>query len=196
MPLPHPELDASDSWQGEKLGTRKNGDIYPMWSSVTGVRNSRGELTHYVAAITDLSQRKQNEERIQQLAFHDPLTQLPNRRLLLDRLEHALVGALRNHTGGAVLLIDVDNFKALNDTRGHDVGDMLLRQIGQRLLACVHESDTVARISGDEFVVLFEDMPQNSVQLVSQVRAICAHLLHALEQPYDLGASATTTAPA
>ena len=180
------QLDSSGSWQGEAPGKRKSGETYPTWLSVAAVRDAQGAITHYVVAFSDLSSKKRNEERIQQLAFNDPLTGLPNRRLLMDRLEHALVGTLRNHTGGAVLLIDVDNFKALNDTRGHDVGDLLLKQIAQRLVGCLHEGDTVARMSGDEFVVLAEGMPTNTVQLVSQVKTLGGRLLQALEQPYEL----------
>ena len=179
-------VDRDGSWQGEAPGQRKGGEIYPTWLSVAAVRDSLGAPTHYVVAFSDLSQKKQNEERIQQLAFNDPLTGLPNRRLLGDRLEHALVSGLRNRTGGAVLLIDVDNFKALNDTRGHDVGDLLLKQIGQRLASCVHEGDTVARMSGDEFVVLVEGLSIQTTQLVSEIKTLGTRLLRTLEQPYEL----------
>ncbi|WP_186764649.1 EAL domain-containing protein [Comamonas flocculans] len=181
-----PQLEREGSWQGEVRGVRKSGEPYPVWFSIAAVRDAGGHTSHYALAFSDLSQKKRSEERIQQLAFQDPLTQLPNRRLLMDRLEHALVGAARKQCGGAVLLIDVDNFKSLNDTRGHDTGDQLLRQMARRLVGGVHEGDTVARISGDEFVVLVENLPLAAVELVSQARSLCHELLLALEQPYEL----------
>ncbi|QXL84489.1 EAL domain-containing protein [Comamonas sp. NLF-1-9] len=181
-----PQLEREGAWQGEVRGVRKSGEPYPVWFSIAVVRDAGGRTRHYALAFTDLSHKKRNEARIQQLAFQDPLTQLPNRRLLIDRLEHALVGAARKQCGGAVLLIDVDNFKSLNDTRGHDVGDELLRQLGQRLVACVHQGDTVARVSGDEFVVLVENLPLAMGDMVSQARSLCHELLLALQQPYTL----------
>ena len=115
-------------------------------------------VTHYVGSHIDITERKAAEEEIQYLAFYDPLTRLPNRRLLLDRLKQALVSSARSGREGALLFIDLDNFKNLNDTLGHDIGDLLLQQVTQRLEACIRKGDTVARLGGDEFVVMLLDL--------------------------------------
>ena len=131
---------------GRGLERRKSGEVFPQWLSITAVHSPQGEVTHYVATFSDITHQKQNEERIQLLAFSDPLTSLPNRRLLLDRLEHALIVSTRNQRRGALFFIDLDDFKGLNDTRGHYMGDLLLQQVAQRLVACVSNGDTVARL--------------------------------------------------
>ena len=123
----------SGAWQGEIWNRRKNGDVYPQWLSITAVKNSAGEVSHYVSTLTDITTRKAAENEIRHLAFFDPLTRLPNRRLLLDRLHQALVASERSGREGALLFIDLDNFKTLNDTLGHDKGDLLLQQVAQRL---------------------------------------------------------------
>ncbi|OJX30017.1 MAG: hypothetical protein BGO74_13270 [Burkholderiales bacterium 68-12] len=176
-------------WQGEVWNRRKSGDIYPQWLSIVAVRAPQGPVTHYVATFSDITQQKENEERIQQLAFSDPLTGLPNRRLLLDRLEHALVVSRRNQQHGALFFIDIDHFKGLNDTRGHYVGDLLLQQVAQRLTDCVSAGDTVARLGGDEFVVLLEGLSTDALQAVAQAEAMGSRLLQALSEPYALHGS-------
>jgi len=173
-------------WQGEVWNRRKSGEVYPQWLSITAVRDPHGQPTHYVATFSDITHQKQNEERIQLLAFSDPLTSLPNRRLLLDRLEHALIVSARNQQRGALFFIDLDDFKGLNDTRGHYIGDLLLQQVAQRLVACVSEGDTVARLGGDEFVVMLEGLGQDGMQAVQQAEAVGAKILHALNEPYAL----------
>ncbi len=173
-------------WQGEVWNRRKAGEIYPQWLSITTVDAPPGQPTHYVATFSDITRQKQNEERIQLLAFSDPLTGLPNRRLLLDRLEHALIVSMRNQRGGALFFIDLDDFKGLNDTRGHYVGDLLLQQVAQRLIGCVREGDTVARLGGDEFVVMLEGLSQDTLQTVKQAEAVGTAILLALNEPYVL----------
>ena len=173
-------------WQGEVWNRRKNGKVYPQWLSITAVRDAQGQPTHYVATFSDITHQKQNEERIQLLAFSDPLTGLPNRRLLLDRLEHALIVSARNQQRGALFFIDLDDFKGLNDTRGHYIGDLLLQHVGKRLVACVSEGDTVARLGGDEFVIMLEGLGQDAMQALKQAEAVGAKILLALNEPYTL----------
>ena len=141
-------------------------------------------------AIRDITVRKAAQEQIQRLAFSDALTGLPNRRLLLDRLEQALTAVTRHQRQAALLFIDVDDFKTINDTLGHDQGDVLLRQISQRLLTCVREGDTVARVGGDEFVVLLKDLSQSAQEAATQAEAVAKKIIAVLNRPYQLGSSA------
>jgi diguanylate cyclase (GGDEF)-like protein/PAS domain S-box-containing protein len=175
-----------NSWQGEIWNRRKNGEIYPEWLNITAVVGKDGKVTNYVGAFIDFTERKKAESEIHQLAFFDPLTQLPNRRLLLDRLRQAIANGTRGQTGGALLFIDLDNFKTLNDTKGHGVGDLLLIEVSKRLKQCVRESDTVARFGGDEFVLLLEGLGEESAQAAVQARAVGEKVLEALSQPYQL----------
>ncbi len=173
-------------WQGEIWGRRKNGEIYPKWLSITAVKSDDGVVTHYVDTEIDITARKAAENEITHLAFYDHLTRLPNRRLLLDRLQQALTASTRTTHRGAVLLIDLDNFKTLNDTRGHDKGDLLLQQVAQRLVTCVREGDTVARLGGDEFVVLLEGLGEHPDEAATQTEAVGEKILATLNQPYRL----------
>lgn len=136
--------------------------------------------------IRDITARKATEERIKNLAFYDPLTRLPNRRLLLDRLQQALASCSRSRREGALLFIDLDNFKALNDTLGHDIGDQLLQQVAPRLSACVREGDTVARQGGDEFVIMLKDLHENPEDAAAQIKVVGEKILVTLAQPYML----------
>jgi diguanylate cyclase (GGDEF)-like protein/PAS domain S-box-containing protein len=180
-------LQSVGAWQGEIWNRRKNGEVYPEWLIITAVRGKDGAITHYVAMFTDITKRKAADEEIKNLAFYDPLTRLPNRRLLLDRLQQALATSLRNHQNGALLLIDLDNFKTLNDTLGHDKGDLLLQKVSKRLSFCVREGDTIARLGGDEFVVIMEDLNDNIRESASQAEATGEKILDALNQTYQLG---------
>ena len=176
------------TWQGECWDRRKNGEIYPTWTIISAIRDQHGVVQHYVSTQSDISARKQAEEEIRQLAFYDPLTKLPNRRLLFDRLRHAIAGAGRSGQVGALMFIDLDNFKTLNDTLGHDQGDLLLRQVAQRLPECVRSSDTVARLGGDEFVVMLEALSSNVEDAARKVQVIGESILTALNRPYQLTA--------
>ncbi|MCB1978083.1 MAG: EAL domain-containing protein [Burkholderiaceae bacterium] len=188
-------LARNGRWQGEIWNRRKNGEIYPEWLSITAVHAPQKQTTHYVATFSDITHQKQNEARIEALAFSDPLTGLPNRRLLLDRLAHALLVSTRNERLGALFFIDLDDFKGLNDTRGHYVGDLLLQQVAQRLVACVREGDTVARLGGDEFVVMLEGLSQDAMQAVKQAEAVGSSILLALNEAYVLQGSAHHNTP-
>lgn len=158
-----------------------------VWTeSVTHyIRNEQGELA-LMGVTRDIRQRMSAQQEIQKLAFYDPLTQLPNRKLLLDRIQHALGASARNLRTGALLFIDLDHFKTLNDTRGHDMGDLLLQQIAQRLQDSVREGDTVARLGGDEFVVMLEDLDENLRKAATEARAIGEKILNTLKRVYLL----------
>ena len=152
----------------------------------TPVYDSQGHLVGVLGIGHDITERKRAEDEIRQLAFYDPLTGLPNRRLLLDRLQRALASSARHQNEGALLYIDLDNFKTLNDTLGHDIGDLLLQQVALRLLACVRESDTVARLGGDEFVVMLEDLSENSQEAATQAEAVGNKIIASLNASYQL----------
>lgn len=148
------------------------------------LRDSTGKITHLLGVTRDITLRKMTENGIKHLAFYDPLTRLPNRRLLLDRLRLALASRTRSKREGALLFIDLDNFKTLNDTLGHNVGDLLLQQVAQRLATCVREGDTVARLGGDEFVIMLDDLSENHEEAATQTKAVGEKILATLNQPY------------
>jgi len=179
-------VERSGTWQGEIWNRRKSGEVYPEWLMVTAVKDDVGRATHYVGTFTDITSRKTAEDEIRNLAFYDPLTRLPNRRLLLDRLQQALAASTRSARYGALLFIDLDNFKTLNDTLGHDIGDLLLQQVAQRLSGCVREGDTVARLGGDEFVVMLEDLSNDPEEAATQVETVGEKILLTLNQTYHL----------
>jgi diguanylate cyclase (GGDEF)-like protein/PAS domain S-box-containing protein len=176
-------------WAGEIWSQRKNGDVFPQWVSITAVYDGRHAVSHFVATLTDITQRKAAEEQVRQLAFFDPLTDLPNRRLLMDRLRRALSASEQNQRMGALLFIDLDNFKILNDTQGHHKGDMLLQQVARRLVGIVRDCDTVARLGGDEFLVMLEDLDEVRDNAISHVKFVGAKIVAVLNQPYLLGVS-------
>jgi diguanylate cyclase (GGDEF)-like protein/hemerythrin-like metal-binding protein/PAS domain S-box-containing protein len=175
-------------WHGEIWNRRKNGEVHPEWLTITAVTSAEGEVTNYVSFFSDLSQYKKDEAAIHSLAFYDPLTGLPNRRLLLDRLQHTFAASSRHHYHSAVLFIDLDNFKNLNDSKGHNIGDLLLIEVASRLQACVREVDTVSRLGGDEFVVIIEELSENPPQAAAQTEDVCNKILTAISQPYSLKA--------
>lgn len=160
-------------WQGEIWNQRKNGEIYPEWLNITAVTDDRGQVTNYVASFADITERKSAEDEIQYLAFHDPLTSLPNRRLLLERLKHGIDVERREGKQLALLMLDLDRFKAVNDSLGHQAGDLLLQQVGERISARLREVDLVVRLGGDEFVVLLEDItqPDNAARVAEEIIA-------------------------
>ncbi len=180
-------ISATGGWQGEVWDRHKDGHVYPCWLSISVVRNEEGEITHYVGTQHDISDRKQSEERINQLAYFDQLTGLPNRALLLDRLKQSLATSVRNQQHGALLFIDLDKFKVLNDTQGHDQGDLLLKQVAQRLTHCVRAGDTVARLGGDEFVIMLTNLSNQLRKAATQTEIVGQKILAELRLPYVLG---------
>ncbi len=173
-------------WQGEVWSRRKNGEIYPISLTTTAVTDANDKVTHYVSVFSDITLRKKSEEEIHRLAFYDPLTGLPNRSLLQDRLQQALSNSARHRKYGALLFIDLDNFKILNDTKGHNIGDLLLIDSAKRLQGCVRDTDTVARLGGDEFVVMLEDIDEDATRAASASREIAEKLLALMRQPFML----------
>ncbi|MBA3058393.1 EAL domain-containing protein [Rhodoferax sp.] len=176
----------SGAWQGEIWNRRKNGEVFPEWLSISAVKDPGGQVTHYVATFSDISAHKAAQDQIKSLAFFDTLTGLPNRRLLLDRLVQAMVNGARHGRQGALLYIDLDDFKTLNNSYGHDVGDAVLQQVAQRLSACMREGDTVARPGADSFAVLLEALSSNAVEAATQAESVGEKIRLALSQPYDL----------
>lgn len=177
-------IQREGSWQGEIWNRRKNGEVYPEWLNITAVKNKQGAITHYVGAFTDITERKAAEKKIEHLAYFDLLTQLPNRRLLVDRLQQALAGCARSRRMGAILFLDLDNFKIINDTCGHDVGDQLLVEVAKRLSACVRDVDTIARLGGDEFVVMLKDLSENQQEASAQAKNVGEKVLATLRRHY------------
>ncbi len=175
-------LDERGEWRGEIWNRRKNGDVYPQWLSVTAFHDKDGKLSGYVSVFADITDLKDSERRLWELAHHDPLSDLPNRLLLNARLEHAIQRAHRTSGRLGLLFIDLDRFKNINDSMGHQTGDELLRDVSRRLRAAVHEDDTVARLGGDEFVILLEDIPD-----ANSARRIADRIIERLSEPVNAG---------
>ena len=180
-------IKRTGAWNGEIWNRRKNGEIYPERLAITAVKGNAGEVTHHVGTLHDITSRKAAEAEIKNLGFYDSLTGLPNRRLLLDRLKQALASSVRSGRKAALLFIDLDDFKTINDSLGHATGDLLLQHVAQRLTSCVREEDTVARLGGDEFVVMLEDLSKQTLEAAEQTEAIGEKILTTLNQPYQLG---------
>jgi diguanylate cyclase (GGDEF)-like protein/PAS domain S-box-containing protein len=176
------ELNTSGYWQGEIWDRRKNGDIYPKWLTINTVFNDDGSVQRRVAMFTDISQRREAEQLIWRQANFDVLTGLPNRQMFLDRLSQEIKKAHRTALPMTLMFIDLDRFKEVNDTLGHDMGDILLREAANRLSSCVRETDTVARLGGDEFTVIIGELDDiNAIERVGQ------DILHILAEPFQLG---------
>jgi diguanylate cyclase (GGDEF)-like protein/PAS domain S-box-containing protein len=178
------DIKIKEHWEGEIWNRRKNGEAYPEWLTINPVYDKSGVLINYVGIFSDISDRKEAEAKIHQLAFYDQLTDLPNRRLLMDRLQHAITGSTRTGMHGAVAFLDLDNFKMLNDTKGHDIGDLLLREVANRLNGCVRDGDTVARLGGDEFVIVLESLNVKPDDAAAQAELILEKIRTALNLPY------------
>jgi diguanylate cyclase (GGDEF)-like protein/PAS domain S-box-containing protein len=181
----HTALEKGE-WVGEITQHNRHGDTLDMEAHWTRIPGEDGQPPSILEINTDISARKASEREVQRLAFYDALTGLPNRMLLMDRMQQALASAERQRQGGALLFIDLDNFKTLNDTLGHDMGDLLLQQVAQRLGSCVRSIDTVARLGGDEFVVMIEQLSSEPAELARAARAVGEKILQLLSAPYLL----------
>jgi diguanylate cyclase (GGDEF)-like protein/PAS domain S-box-containing protein len=196
VPIGYRAVLEHGDWSGEITKPRKDGGSVTVESHLTLVRGDDGRPQSVLEIETDITQRKQAEQEIASLAFFDPLTHLPNRRLLLDRLRHALATCRRVGRTGALLFLDLDNFKTLNDTLGHDKGDLLLQQVAQRLSARVpRASDTVARHGGDEFVIVLEDLSANQQEAAAQAETVAEKILAAFNAPFKLNDHDYHTSP-
>lgn len=174
-------LKRNGKWQGDMVDRKKNGALLPIRASINQVRNGANQITHYVAILSDISERKAKEDQLRQIAHHDPLTGLPNRILFNDRIEQAIKKAIRNHGKFAVLFLDLDKFKPVNDLYGHKTGDHLLQSVANRIVRSVRETDTVTRLGGDEFVVLLEGISE-----LQMVEKILEHTIDAVSRTYHI----------
>lgn len=177
-------LEKQGLWQGEIYNRRKNGEIYPEWLTIIAVNNERQEITHHIAIFSDISEKKRAEQDIHFLAHYDPLTKLPNRTLFYERVQHAIHQAQRNKSNLAILFLDLDKFKAVNDGLGHQAGDELLVQVAEDLKHCIRDVDTVARIGGDEFIILLEVTEKKDVYREGSV--VAKKIIQTLSREYHL----------
>ncbi len=175
------QLRRYGNWQGEIWNRRKSGEIFPEWLTITAIKDQQHKRTLYAGIFSDITERKKSEQIIENLAYYDPLTRLPNRQLLFDRLEVALATAHRDKHGVAVIFIDLDHFKRINDTLGHTAGDQVLCEVARRLQACMREGDTVARIGGDEIILLLTELENTDI-----VYRIVQRIFEVLEQSVTL----------
>ena len=188
-------LETTGAWAGEIWNRRKNGEVYPKWLNISAVKDDAGLTTHYVAIFSDITERLNAQTQIDTLAFSDPLTQLPNRRLLMDRLEQSMHTSTRHSRKSALLFVDLDNFKTLNDTLGHHQGDLLLAQVAQRLKTCIRDGDTVARLGSDEFVVMLENLSEDDIEAATQAETVADNIIQAFQQDFQLDQGAYHSTP-
>lgn len=182
---------SGQTWRGELVNHRKDGSLYNEEMTITPVKNEAGKVAYFIAVKQDISERKDIEAQMHDLAFYDPLTHLPNRRLLLDRLGKALAGSGRSRSHGALMFLDLDHFKKLNDIHGHDVGDLLLVEVARRISGCIREQDSAARLGGDEFVIMLEDLSDDAEEAARQAEAVAEKIRAAIARPYSLKRIAT-----
>jgi len=171
----------SGDWHGEIWNRRKSGEVYPQWQTVRPIIDDKGQVSHYVAVFSDISAIKNSQTELARLVHHDPLTDLPNRLLFTDRTEQALAAAQRHQTGCALLMIDLDHFKIINDSLGHNVGDLLLKAVAERLQSVFGKGFTVARLGGDEFAVLVDSCSQTS-----QAAVLAQQVLEVMKSAFDV----------
>jgi diguanylate cyclase (GGDEF)-like protein/PAS domain S-box-containing protein len=184
------EVDRDGYWQGEVWDRRRSGEVFPKWLTISAVRDGQGRSVNYIEIFSDITERKEREERVRHLAHHDALTDLPNRALLNDRIAQAVSLAERNRTRVAVMFLDLDRFKTVNDSLGHSVGDKLLREVSSRLKSCMRASDTVSRLGGDEFVILMPNVTDSE-----DVAVTAGKVLDAVARPYNIDGHELVSTP-
>jgi diguanylate cyclase (GGDEF)-like protein/PAS domain S-box-containing protein len=179
-------LNNHGKWEGKIWNRRKNGDVYAQYLSIAVVYDALGNVAYYVATMTDITKGREAKEKIANLAYYDPLTQLPNRRFFLDRLSQEIESTSRDGSRAALLFIDLDHFKNLNDTLGHNLGDLLLEQLANRLASCVRKRDLVARLSGDEFFILLTQLNGSEIECAKRVQAFANKVMDSFDTPFLL----------
>ena len=179
-------LNNHGKWEGKIWNRRKNGDVYAQYLSIAVVYDALGNVAYYVATMTDITKGRAAKEKIANLAYYDPLTQLPNRRFFLDRLSQEIESTSRDGSRAALLFIDLDHFKNLNDTLGHNLGDLLLEQLANRLASCVRKRDLVARLSGDEFFILLTQLNGSEIECAKRVQAFANKVMDSFDTPFLL----------
>lgn len=181
-------IEKFEGWEGEIWNRRKDGEIFPEWLSISVVKDERGALTHYVATFKDISETKDNERRINQLNYYDSLTRLANRRLITKDLDHILESGILTFRRSALLFVDIDHFKDVNDLRGHLIGDMLLQQVASRLMDSTRSGDIVSRFGGDEFLIMLEDVDVSVSEdrIAYRAKHVAEKIMKALGVPFEL----------
>ena len=183
-------IDQIGYWFGEMNDRRKDGSLYAQETTICAIKNNGGEITNYCAIISDISERKKMEDQVKNLAYYDYLTKLPNRFLFKEKLEHALKNAERDQTSLALLFLDLDNFKIINDTHGHYYGDKLLQDVSLRILECIRKNDTIARLGGDEFTIFLEKAEDRNITV-----SIAEKISNRLNEPYIIDDKLVYTSP-
>ena len=178
------KIHLEGGWQGEIWDKRKDGEIYPKWLTISSVKDEGGTVTHYVGNFTDLKEYREAQEKIQSLAFYDQLTQLPNRRSLLERLERELAVSARTQDYGAIMYLDLDHFKIINDMQGHAAGDEILRETARRIQSTLRQEGMIARTGGDEFAVLLAAINEDPEMAAAHAKAVGENLLEVLGKAY------------
>jgi diguanylate cyclase (GGDEF)-like protein/PAS domain S-box-containing protein len=179
-------LNSKGKWGGEILNRRKNGGVFPEWQTISAIRDNQGKITHYISFFTDITELKLAEKEIEQLAFYDSLTGLPNRRLLHDRLEHELNNAARYNRAGILFFLDLDRFKHINDSLGHSIGDLLLIETAKRLQSLLRSTDTAVRLGGDEFIILVSAQDGIHNDLLKQSNTIAEKIIKEINRPFTI----------
>ena len=179
-------LNNQGKWEGKIWNRRQNGEVYAQYMSIAVVYDTLGQLVHYVALMTNITKGRAAKEKIANLAFYDPLTQLPNRRLFLDRLSQEIESTSRDGSHAALLLIDLDRFKNLNDTLGHYLGDLLIEQLAFRLVTCVRKKDLVARFGGDEFFILLTNLSDAEIECAARAKEFADKVMASFDTPFLL----------
>ena len=178
------QLKENGRYEGEVWNQKKNGDIYPEWQTITAIRQGKDEVSHFVCVFSDITEKKHAENIMYEMAYYDPLTKIPNRHLFINRFDQELATSKRHNQFGAVIFLDLDHFKHLNDTQGHLIGDQLLKEVGARLLSVLREEDTPARLGGDEFVILLHANTEHPNIAKNQAWTVANKIKDALNEPF------------